>query len=69
VTRAISFNASQTTNNQARLEFQTTIVIDRFKWNIAYQGSFWDRITSILDNNLVDAEIQISVQLVAKLPE
>lgn len=65
VTKSISFVAYQKSDQKSGLTFYATFKIDRFAWNISYQGSYWDRITSILDNTFVDADISLSVQLIS----
>lgn len=65
VTKSISFVAYQKSDLRSGLTFYATFKIDRFAWNISYQGSYWDRITSILDNTFVDADISLSVQLIS----
>ena len=64
VTKQISIEASQNTNAQSYLEFNTSFSFNRFDWNVAYQGSYWDRMSSILDNNLVHKEISLSILLI-----
>lgn len=65
VTKAISFKAFIDSGKENTISYEGDFSINRFDWNISYQGSYWDRITSIMDNNLVDAEMSISVLLVA----
>lgn len=67
VTKSISFVAGQKSDQGYGLVFYTTFKIDRFAWNISYQGSYWKRITSILDNTFVDADIFLSVKLVTSV--
>lgn len=64
ITQSISFIASKKSDQNSVLAFDATFKIDRFAWNISYQGSYWDRMTSILDNTLVDADIYLSVRLI-----
>jgi polyisoprenoid-binding protein YceI len=66
VSRPISFTALQDQEDDSVLTFQAIISINRFDWNISYQGGYLERLSSILDNNLVDEEIVISVQIVTK---
>lgn len=63
VTKEIQIEAKRKESENGNPVFTTFFVIDRFEWNVAYQGSFWKRITSIFDNNLVNAEIELQVQL------
>ncbi len=63
VTKNITFAARQYQVDNSSVSFETAFVIDRFEWNVAYQGSFWKRLTSIIDNNLVHADIQLRVKL------
>lgn len=63
VTRPISFTAVREEEPQDNLVYHVEFKIDRFKWNISYQGSYWSRITSIIDNTFVDPDIYISVKL------
>lgn len=63
VTQSISFIASKKPDQNSALVFNATFKIDRFAWNVAYQGSYWKRITSILDNTFVDADIYLTVNL------
>lgn len=67
VTKSISFIAGQKSDQGYGLALYTTFKIDRFAWNISYQGSYWKRITSILDNTFVDADISLSVKLVTSI--
>jgi polyisoprenoid-binding protein YceI len=63
VTKSISFTATKTENENTIISYEASFEINRFEWNISYQGSYWERITSIIDNNFVDAEMDISVKL------
>jgi len=63
VTKMISFTASRRRDQKTGLVFYTTFKIDRFTWNISYQGSYWEWITSILDETFADADILLSVEL------
>ncbi|MGD8748921.1 MAG: YceI family protein [Balneolaceae bacterium] len=65
VSKPISFIASQETAQQTGWKFYATFKINRFSWNVSYQGTYWENISSILDNTLVDADIFLSVQLIA----
>ncbi|WP_421774373.1 YceI family protein [Gracilimonas sp.] len=67
VTRAVEFIAEKIQTSEAMM-YKASFIIDRFEYNISYQGSYWKRITSLIDNNFVDAEILISVELVANPP-
>ncbi len=67
VTKSTSFVAWQKSDQRSGLALYTTFKIDRFAWNISYQGSYWKRITSILDNTFVDADIFLSVKLVTSV--
>lgn len=67
VTKYISFVARQKSGTKSDPVFHTTFKIDRFAWNISYQGSYWKRITSILDNTFVDADISLSIELVVSV--
>lgn len=67
VSRSISFIATKATVQDSFLVMNATIKIDRFEYNISYQGNYWDRLTSILDNALVDANIYLSIKLIASL--
>lgn len=62
-TKNITFTAIQHQHDDGSLSFETTFIFDRFEWNVAYQGSFWNRITSIIDNNLVHAGIRVKSKL------
>ncbi len=64
VTKEVEFIAEKTQTTSATM-YKASFIIDRFEYNISYQGSYWKRITSLIDNNFVDAEILISVELVA----
>jgi polyisoprenoid-binding protein YceI len=64
VTREVEFTATET-SAESSLRYSASFTIDRFAYNISYQGSYWKRLTSLIDNNFVDAEISISVELVA----
>lgn len=64
VTREVEFNATKS-SDKSGIRYNASFTIDRFAYNISYQGSYWKRITSLIDNNFVDAEISISVELVA----
>jgi len=63
VTKTISIVASKKSDIDSILVFEATFKIDRFAWNISYQGSYWKRITSVLDNTFVDADIFLTLQL------
>ena len=65
VTETISIAASKNSEIDSTFAFEATFKIDRFVWNISYQGSYWKRITSILDNAFVDADIYLTVYLAA----
>lgn len=65
VTKSISFMASRKSGGNSTVALNTTFKIDRFEYNVSYQGTYWDRITSILDNTFVDADIQLTVKLIA----
>jgi len=65
VTKLISFTAIQIGSQNDEISYEASFEINRFEWNISYQGSYWERITSIIDNNLVDAEMEIFVKLTA----
>ncbi|MGN8225137.1 YceI family protein [Gracilimonas sp. BCB1] len=67
VTKEVEFVADKTQTSEATM-YKASFIIDRFEYNISYQGSYWKRITSLIDNNFVDAEILISVELVANPP-
>lgn len=54
ITNPIEFEASK--NDQG---YEAMMIIDRFKWNVAYEGSWIDR-------TLVDREIELSINLVLK---
>ncbi|WP_370089334.1 YceI family protein [Ekhidna sp.] len=54
ISNSITFEAFK--NDQG---FQTVIILDRFRWNIAYEGSWIDR-------TLVDREIELNINLVLK---
>lgn len=69
ITKEIEFTAYQRYESNNKQEFWATFKIDRFEWNISYQGSYWKRITSIIDNTLVDADIYLTVHLVAHVTE
>lgn len=64
ITNPISFIATREVNKDSGLVINAAFKIDRFEYNISYQGSYWKRISSILDNTFVDAEISLSVELV-----
>jgi len=64
VTKPISFTATKEEDKSSELVFNASFSIDRFEYNVSYQGSYWDRLTSIFDNNLVDADILLSIELV-----
>lgn len=64
VTRAVEFTATKESSGSS-LRYTASFTIDRFAYNISYQGSYWKRVTSLIDNNFVDAEISISIELVA----
>lgn len=64
VTKSISFVASKKPDQNSTLILSASFTIDRFEYNISYQGSYWSRLTSILDNNLVDADISLSIELI-----
>lgn len=63
VTKPVSFLVNETTEGGASV-YTASFAIDRFEWNVSYQGSYWERISSIIDNNFVDAEMSINVRLV-----
>ena len=64
VTKPISFIASKKVETDSSQGFHATLSFDRFAWNISYQGSYWERMTSILDNTFVDAEIYLTIHLI-----
>ncbi|MBO6586665.1 MAG: YceI family protein [Gracilimonas sp.] len=64
VTREVEFNAAKT-SDKSGIRYNASFTIDRFEYNISYQGSYWKRLTSLIDNNFVDPDISISVELVA----
>lgn len=65
VTKPVSFIALKKVEHDSTLSYMATFKIDRFDWNISYQGSYWERLTSILDNTFVDADIDLTIYLVA----
>ena len=69
ITKPVSFIALKKSDSDSTLAFDAAFKIDRFAWNISYQGSYWERLTSILDNTFVDADIYITVYLVADFRE
>ena len=64
VSKPIALRAWRQPVPDGSYRYTTHFTIDRFKWNIAYQGSFWEKITSILDNSLVDSGIDIEVEVI-----
>lgn len=64
VTKSIAFTASQQPAVGDAIAFFATFTINRFDWNVAYQGSYWARLSSIFDNNFVHEEIELSIRLV-----
>ncbi|HBX66477.1 MAG TPA: hypothetical protein DEG32_10085, partial [Balneolaceae bacterium] len=62
---SISFEATKVEGRESSISYEASFQINRFDWNISYQGSYWERITSIIDNNFVDAEMDITVKLTA----
>ncbi len=65
ITKSISFEATKVEGRESSISYEASFQINRFDWNISYQGSYWERITSIIDNNFVDAEMDITVKLTA----
>ena len=51
ITKTITFDALYTD-----AIFSTTFIIDRFQWNIAYEGS-------LIDKTLVDKDIELTIRL------
>ncbi|MEQ8525280.1 YceI family protein [Gracilimonas sp.] len=68
VIKPVSFKAYKTIND-SELVYRASFTIDRFEWNVSYHGSYWERISSIIDNNFVDAEMSINVRLVVSSVE
>ena len=64
MTKPVSFIAHQNEVNGPVKSYRASFKFNRFEWNISYQGSFWKRITSIIDNTFVDADISLSIELV-----
>jgi hypothetical protein len=69
VSRSIDFTARTVQGLKSITAFEASFTIDRFEWNISYQGSYWDRISSIIDNNFVDADIILTVMLIPAVTE
>lgn len=51
-------------NFDSAYSYSSTFKINHFDWNIAYQESYWKSFSSILNNNLVDPDIELTLELV-----
>lgn len=51
-------------NSDSAYSYSSTFKINRFDWNVAYQESYWKSFSSILNNNLVDPDIELTLELV-----
>ncbi|WP_138431632.1 YceI family protein [Fodinibius saliphilus] len=65
VTKPVSFIINRIKKSASLpYRYRTHLTINRFNWNISYQGSYWERISSIIDNNLVDTDINLRIDIV-----